>query len=49
MRLQPTPAEPTFRSPWVAFGDPTVETLHHYAALGVERTILGASRADLPG
>ena len=30
----------------VAFGDPTVETLHHYAALGVERTILGASRAD---
>jgi probable F420-dependent oxidoreductase len=28
----------------VAFGDPTAETLHHYAELGVDRTIIGASR-----
>ena len=28
----------------VAFGDPTPETLHHYAGLGVERTVVGVSR-----
>jgi probable F420-dependent oxidoreductase len=31
----------------VTFGDPTPETLHHYRELGVVRTIIGASRADL--
>jgi probable F420-dependent oxidoreductase len=29
----------------VAFGDPTIEILHQYAELGVERTIVGVSRA----
>jgi hypothetical protein len=29
----------------VAFGDPSVDILHHYAELGVERTVLGVSRA----
>jgi probable F420-dependent oxidoreductase len=30
----------------VAFGDPTVATLHAYAELGVDRVIVGASRED---
>ena len=28
----------------VTFGDPTLETLHHYRELGIIRTIIGASR-----
>lgn len=28
----------------MAFGDPTADTLRHYAGLGVERTIIGGSR-----
>lgn len=28
----------------LTFGDPTLETLHHYAGLGIERTIVGGSR-----
>jgi probable F420-dependent oxidoreductase len=28
----------------VTFGDPTLETLHHYRELGIVRTIIGASR-----
>jgi hypothetical protein len=29
---------------FVAFGDPTPERLHEYKALGVARTVVGASR-----
>jgi probable F420-dependent oxidoreductase len=35
----------------VAFGDPTINTLHHYRELGIERVVLGAGRDgwDQPG